>query len=65
MPVILNPGTFDVWLDPDIEETSELTALLRAAPDGTMSHHPVDQRIGNVRNDDGQLIDRVEPQTLF
>ncbi len=65
MPVILNPDTFDVWLDPDIEETSELTALLRAAPDGTMSHHPVDQRIGNVRNDDRQLIDRVEPQTLF
>jgi putative SOS response-associated peptidase YedK len=60
MPVILNPDTFDVWLDPDIEETSELTALLRSAPDGTVTHHPVDQRVGNVRYDDGRLIERVD-----
>jgi putative SOS response-associated peptidase YedK len=60
MPVILNPDTFDIWLDPDIEETSELTALLRPAPDGTVAHRPVDGRVGNVRNNDAGLINPVD-----
>ena len=52
MPVILRPDTFDVWLDPDNDEIPELTSLLRAAPDGTLTHHPVSTRVGNVRNND-------------
>lgn len=57
MPVILNPDTFDVWLDPETDDTSELTALLRAAPDGTVVHHPVSSRVGSVRNNDAELIE--------
>jgi putative SOS response-associated peptidase YedK len=56
MPVILSPDTFDVWLDPEMGETGELTALLRPAPDGTVTHYPVDGRVGNVRNNDAELI---------
>jgi putative SOS response-associated peptidase YedK len=56
MPVILNPDTFDVWLDPDNDDPNELTAFLRAAPVGTVVHHPVGQHIGNVRNNDADLI---------
>jgi putative SOS response-associated peptidase YedK len=56
MPVILDPATFDVWLDPDIEDISELTALVRAAPTGTIVHHPVSPRVGNVRNNDPELV---------
>jgi putative SOS response-associated peptidase YedK len=59
MPVVLQPDTFDLWLDPDMEEASELTALLRPGPAGTIVHRPVSQRIGNVRNNDPQLIDPV------
>jgi putative SOS response-associated peptidase YedK len=57
MPVVLQPDTFDLWLDPDMEETSELTALLRPAPAGTIVHRPVSQRVGSVRNNDPQLIE--------
>jgi putative SOS response-associated peptidase YedK len=57
MPVILNPDTFDLWLDPEVEETGELTALLRATPDGTVVHHPVSSRVGNVRNNGAELIE--------
>jgi putative SOS response-associated peptidase YedK len=57
MPVILNPDTFPLWLDPDMEEPSELTALLRPAPEGTITHYPVDQRVGNVRNNDAELME--------
>ena len=59
MPVILNPDTFDVWLDPDVEDLSELTALVHAAPAGTIVHHPVSPRVGNVRNNDADLVASV------
>jgi len=61
MPVILDPATFEIWLDPANEDTSELTALLRGAPAGTIRHHPVGQQVGNVRNNDASLIEAVEP----
>jgi putative SOS response-associated peptidase YedK len=59
MPVILDPATFDLWLDPHNEDTEELRALLRPPPAGTVMHHPVGPRIGNVRNNDAALIERV------
>jgi len=59
MPVILDPATFDLWLSPDDEDTEELRALLRPPPAGTMTHHPVGTRIGNVRNNDPALIEPV------
>jgi len=59
MPVILHPDTFDVWLDPDMENISELTSLVRAAPPGTITHHAVSQRVGSVRNNDAELIAAV------
>jgi putative SOS response-associated peptidase YedK len=59
MPVILNPDTFDVWLDPDTNDSDELTALLHPAPKGTITHHPVGQRVGSVRNNDAELIEPV------
>jgi putative SOS response-associated peptidase YedK len=59
MPVILNPDTFDVWLDPENDDTGGLTALLKAAPAGTVVHHAVGPRVGSVRNDDESLIKPV------
>ncbi len=59
MPVLLDPSTFDPWLDPFNEDTEELVALLRPLPAGTIVHHPVNQRIGNVRNNDPGLIEAV------
>ena len=57
MPVILDPATFDLWLDPANEDVEELRALLRPPPAGTVVHHPVGPRIGNVRNNDAALIE--------
>ena len=59
MPVILSPDTFDRWLDPESEDVSELTALLRPTPSGTLAHHPVSPRVGSFRNDDPQLIESI------
>jgi putative SOS response-associated peptidase YedK len=59
MPVILDPATFDIWLDPANEDVEELRAFLRPPPAGTVVHHPVGPRIGNVRNNDPSLIESV------
>ena len=59
MPVILDPATFDLWLDPTNEDSEELRALLRPPPGGTVVHHLVGPRIGNVRNNDPSLIESV------
>jgi putative SOS response-associated peptidase YedK len=60
MPVILEPDVLDVWLDPSNQDSHELKAMLRPSPRGTLRHHPVDPRVGNVRNNDAGLIDRLD-----
>lgn len=60
MPVLLARDTLDVWLDPDPGDRAELTGLLRPLPIGTLVHHEVDQRVGNVRNDDPEVIAPVQ-----
>jgi putative SOS response-associated peptidase YedK len=59
MPVILDPATFDLWLDPANEDVEEMRALLRPPPAGTVVHHPVGTRVGNVRNNDAALVEAV------
>jgi putative SOS response-associated peptidase YedK len=65
MPVVLEQQTFDLWLSADTDERDALDALLRPAPSGTLAHHPVDRAVGNIRNDGPELIEPVEPSTLF
>jgi putative SOS response-associated peptidase YedK len=59
MPVILEPAAFDIWLDPTNDDTAELRALLHSPPAGTVHHHPVGQKVGNVRNNDSSLVEAV------
>jgi len=59
MPVILDPATFDVWLDPANDDAEELLALLHPPSAGTVVHHPVGPRVGNVRNNEPALIEPV------
>jgi putative SOS response-associated peptidase YedK len=65
MPVLLEPEALDVWLDPSTTDREELLALLRSGPVGTLVHHPVDPRAGNVRHDDPQIVDPFESETLY
>jgi putative SOS response-associated peptidase YedK len=61
MPVVLAPDALDRWLLPAGADREELRALLRPGPKGTLVHHPVDQRVGNVRHDDPGLIAPLPP----
>lgn len=62
MPVLLDGETLEAWLDPSVGGTDELEGLLRPAPAGTLVHHPVDPRVGDVHNDEPALVAPFEPE---
>jgi putative SOS response-associated peptidase YedK len=41
MPVILDPGDYDLWLDPDVQDTSRLKPLLVPYTSEAMAAYPV------------------------
>jgi putative SOS response-associated peptidase YedK len=58
-PVVLDPGTWAHWLDPEVTDRHELESLLAPNPEGTLVHYPVGRGVGNVRIDSPDLIREV------
>lgn len=56
MPVILNAADHEAWLSPDADRV-DLLPLLKANNDATGFR--VSQRVGNVRNDDAELLEEI------
>jgi putative SOS response-associated peptidase YedK len=66
MPVILLPESWDAWLDPDNKDVDQLAALLEPAPEDLLALWPVDQAVGNPRNNTPDLqrpLEGHEPVT--
>ncbi len=59
MPAVLPPNTFDLWLNPENQNTDHLTTLLQPWPKDDITFYPVSKAVGNPRN---QGPDLVEPQ---
>ncbi len=57
MPVILEPRDYDRWLEPG-DPARPPVDLLRPFPADEMRAWPVSDRVGNVRNNDPQLLER-------
>jgi putative SOS response-associated peptidase YedK len=60
MPCILSPSDYRTWLEPGDPAHSPVD-LLRPAAAQNMRCWPVEQRVGNVRNDDPQLVKPIAP----
>jgi putative SOS response-associated peptidase YedK len=60
MPVILDPGQYDRWLDAG-DPAEPPIDLLRPYVAEKMDAWPVSDRVGNVRNNDPALLERTEP----
>lgn len=58
MPVILSPDHWDIWLDPEQQNTDTLEALLRPAPAGTLDAYPVSTAVNSPRNNQAELLRR-------
>jgi putative SOS response-associated peptidase YedK len=51
MPVILSTNDYDLWLDPEIKDTSRVALLLDQYPADRMSVRPVSTYVNNARNE--------------
>ncbi|AIJ25872.1 SOS response-associated peptidase [Amycolatopsis methanolica] len=62
MPLVIHERNWVDWLDPDRTEVGELLAPPMDLME-TIELRPVSDRVGNVRNNGPELIERVEPAT--
>jgi putative SOS response-associated peptidase YedK len=60
MPVILDPDTYDLWLDPGVQNVAEVSDLLKPYDARQMRCYPVNTRIYHVANDDEDCLQTVE-----
>jgi putative SOS response-associated peptidase YedK len=63
MPVILPAEVWPLWLGEEEADIDHLRALLAACPAAWLAIWPVDNRVGNVKNNDPDLIERIEPRS--
>ena len=56
MPAILEPGAFDLWLDPGVQDVSRLEPLLRPCPDAWIALRTVSTRVNDVSRDDPACV---------
>lgn len=61
MPVILPEATWDLWLDPEIQDAIALQSLLVPFPADEMQCYPVSTVVNSPRNDVPECIASVEP----
>lgn len=59
MPVILEPESWDMWLDRELRETAALEPLLAPLRSEAVAEHPVSDLVNNVRNN---LPENIAPR---
>ncbi len=60
MAVVLDPGVYDLWLDPAIQEAERLQPLLRSFPAEAMTAYPVSTRVNNPANDHPECVEPIQ-----
>jgi putative SOS response-associated peptidase YedK len=61
MPVILDPGSYDLWLDPGMKNVSAASELLMPYDARLIRCYPVSTRVNQVANDGEECSAPVEP----
>jgi putative SOS response-associated peptidase YedK len=61
MPVILHPDSYDLWLDPGMQNVAAISELLKPYDAGLMRCYPVSTRVSRAENDDEECSRPVEP----
>jgi len=60
MPVILDRESYDLWLDPGMQNVAAISQLLKPYDASQMQLYPVSSRVNHVTNDDEECSRRVE-----
>ena len=61
MPLVLDPGDYELWLDPAVTDPRRLEPLLRPYPAEEMVAIPVSPRVNSPNNDDPGCLEPVDP----
>jgi putative SOS response-associated peptidase YedK len=61
MPVILAPDSYDLWLDPGMQNAAAVSELLKPLDRRLMRCYPVNPRINHVANDDEDCCRAADP----
>jgi putative SOS response-associated peptidase YedK len=59
MPVILDPGDYDLWLDPEVQDAKRLEPLLVPYTGEPMAAYLVSMRVNSPANNDARCIEPV------
>lgn len=62
MPVLLDKGGVEAWLDATLEEPARLKAICRPAPPETMKAHAVGRKVNSPRHEGPDLLAPVGPE---
>lgn len=57
MPVILSPGDYDLWLNPEIVDLERFGSIFRPLPAGEMEAFPVGLLVNNPKVEDPRCIE--------
>ena len=60
MPVIVHSDSYDLWLDPGMQNVAAMSELLMPYDARSMRSYPVSSRVNNVGNDDEECSRPVE-----
>jgi putative SOS response-associated peptidase YedK len=60
IPVILDPGSYDRWLDPEMQNIAAISELLKPHDGRLMRCYPVSSRLNHVTNDDADCSRPME-----
>ena len=63
MPVILPPDEYELWLDPEFDDTNKLQKMLRPFPADEMEAYQVRTLVNNLRNDKKECTEAVQAYT--
>jgi putative SOS response-associated peptidase YedK len=60
MPMVIDPGSWDDWLDPGHSDVDDLRRLLAPAVTGGLTSYPVSLTVNSVRNNGPELVEPIE-----
>ncbi len=65
MPVALVSSVWDAWLDRDLRDLETTNSLLQPIDPDAVMEHVVSRNVNSVRNNNPDLREQTEPETLF
>jgi putative SOS response-associated peptidase YedK len=65
MPVVIDPGHWQQWLDPELTDPDGVRALLQPHEPGRFVTLPVSTRVNSVRNNGPELLEPADLSQLL